>query len=176
MNISPGGERNCKSNWFRSGEECQFLFNDDAGSIQVSCADESDALCRDKIHAAETAVFALSSVAQQLADPEPPSSSIAPAPCTAPQLRSMRPLSELQSYAGQRPPLVKKKDKEKIRTSPKIWLLIRSGNFLLRMHLHPHVVLLYSAYQKKVFFEYVPASGRVSISFALAATSPGDQR
>ena len=164
MNISPGGERNCKSNWFRSGEECQFLFNDDAGSIQVSCADESDALCRDKVHAAETAVFALSSVAQQLADPETPSSSIAPAPCIAPQLRSMR------------PPLVKKKDKEKIRTSPKIWLLIRSGNFLLRMHLHPHVVLLYSAYQKKVFFEYVPASGRVSISFALAATSPGDQR
>jgi len=51
MNISPGGEWNYKSNWFRSGGEYQFLFNGNAGSIQVSCVDESDALCRGKVNA-----------------------------------------------------------------------------------------------------------------------------
>ena len=85
MNIPPGGEWNYKSNWFRSGGEYQFLFNGNAGSIQVSCVDESDALCRGKVNAVGTAISALSSVAQQLADPETPSSSIAPARCTAPQ-------------------------------------------------------------------------------------------
>ena len=70
MNISPGGEWNYKSNWFRSGGEYQFLFNGNAGSIQVSCVDESDALCRGKVNAVGTAISALSSVAQQLADPE----------------------------------------------------------------------------------------------------------
>lgn len=39
MNIPPGGEWNYKSNWFRSGGEYQFLFNGNAGSIQVSCVD-----------------------------------------------------------------------------------------------------------------------------------------
>lgn len=73
------------------------------------------------------------------------------------------------------PHIVKKKAGKNPHITP-IWLLIKSGNFLLKMHLHPHVVLLYSAYQKKGFFEYVLASGRVSISFALTATSPGNQR
>ena len=70
MNIPPGGEWNYKSNWLRSGGEYQFLFNGNAGSIQVSCVDESDALCRGKVNAVGTAISALSSVAQQLADPE----------------------------------------------------------------------------------------------------------
>ena len=102
MNISPGGEWNYKSNWFRSGGEYQFLFNGNAGSIQVSCVDESDALCRGKVNAVGTAISALSSVAQQLADPETPSSSIDPrALHSAANQVNETILSELQSYAGQ---------------------------------------------------------------------------
>ena len=102
MNIPPGGEWNYKSNWFRSGGEYQFLFNGNAGSIQVSCVDESDALCRGKVNAVGTAISALSSVAQQLADPETPSSSIDPrALHSAANQVNATILSELQSYAGQ---------------------------------------------------------------------------
>lgn len=102
MNIPPGGEWNYKSNWFRSGGEYQFLFNGNAGSIQVACVDESDALCRGKVNAVGTAISALSSVAQQLADPETPSSSIDPrALHSAANQVNATILSELQSYAGQ---------------------------------------------------------------------------
>lgn len=91
MNIPPGGEWNYKSNWFRSGGEYQFLFNGNAGSIQVSCVDESDALCRGKVNAVGTAISALSSVRSSLPTRKRRLPPLTPARCTVPPIRSMRP-------------------------------------------------------------------------------------
>ncbi len=69
LGISPGGQWNYDSNTFSSGGEYTFAFNGNAGSITVVCAEESDALCRGKVNAVSSAISSLSSVAQELADP-----------------------------------------------------------------------------------------------------------
>ena len=102
MNITPGGEWKYSGNWFRSGGEYRFIFNGNAGSITVSCVDESDALCRGKVNAVGTAISALSPLAQQLADPDTPASSIEPrALYDAANQVNTTILSGLQSYAQQ---------------------------------------------------------------------------
>ncbi|WP_165066909.1 hypothetical protein [Desulfovibrio sp. ZJ200] len=63
---------------------------------------EGDALCRGKVNAVGTAVFALSPLAQQLADPDTPASSIEPrALCDAANQVNAIILSGLQSHAQQ---------------------------------------------------------------------------
>ncbi len=64
--------------------------------------DEGDALCRGKVNAAGSAVSALSPLAQQLADPDTPASSIEPCALydAANQVNAII-LSGLQSYAQQ---------------------------------------------------------------------------
>ena len=102
LNITPGGEWKYSGNWFRSGGEYRFIFNGNAGSITVSCVDESDALCRGKVNAVGTAISALSPLAQQLADPDTPASSIEPrALYDAANQVNTTILSGLQSYAQQ---------------------------------------------------------------------------
>lgn len=102
LNITPGGEWTYSGNWFRSGGEYRFIFNGNAGSITVSCVDEGDALCRGKVNAVGAAISALSPLAQQLADPDTPASSIEPRALydTANQVNTTI-LSGLQSYAQQ---------------------------------------------------------------------------
>ncbi len=102
MNITPGGEWKYSGNWFQSGGEYKFIFNGNAGSITVSCVDESDALCRGKVNAVGAAISALSPLVQQLADPDTPASSIEPRALydTANQVNTTI-LSGLQSYAQQ---------------------------------------------------------------------------
>lgn len=102
LNITPGGEWKYSGNWFQSGGEYKFIFNGNAGSITVSCVDESDALCRGKVNAVGTAISALSPLAQQLADPGTPASSIEPrALYDAANQVNTTILSGLQSYAQQ---------------------------------------------------------------------------
>jgi hypothetical protein len=102
MNIEPGGEWDYSSNWFSSGGEYKFIFNGNAGSIIIACVDESDALCRGKVNAVGTAISALSSVAQQLANPETAASDIdSLALYNAANQTNATILSGLQSYAQQ---------------------------------------------------------------------------
>jgi conjugal transfer/type IV secretion protein DotA/TraY len=102
MNISPGGDWKYSENWFRSGGEYKFLFNGNAGTLVVDCVDEGDALCRGKVNAVGEAISALSSTAQQLADPDTPGSSIDPlALYNAANRINATILSALQSYAQQ---------------------------------------------------------------------------
>lgn len=102
LNIEPGGTWKYSGNWFQSGGEYRFIFNGNAGSITVSCVDESDALCRGKVNAVGTAISALSPVAQQLADPDTAASAIDPSALhnAANQVNTTI-LSGLQSYAQQ---------------------------------------------------------------------------
>ncbi|WP_300909064.1 DotA/TraY family protein, partial [uncultured Desulfovibrio sp.] len=82
--------------------EYKFLFNGNAGSITVSCVDEGDALCRGKVNAVSAAVSALSPLAQQLADPDTPASSIDPrALYDAATTVNQTILADVQSYAQQ---------------------------------------------------------------------------
>lgn len=100
LEIETGGEWEFSSNWFGSGGEYTFLFNGNAGSIHVSCIDEDDALCRGKVNAVGTAISSLSSVAQNLANPETPASDINPlALHNAANAINETILSELQGYA-----------------------------------------------------------------------------
>ena len=102
MNVSPGGTWKYSGNWFSSGGEYRFTFNGNAGSILVTCVDESDALCRGKVNAVGTAVSALSNVAQQLANPDTSASDIDPlALYNAANQVNATILSGLQSYAQQ---------------------------------------------------------------------------
>ncbi len=102
LNIMPGGEWKYSGNWFRAGGEYKFLFNGNAGSITVSCVDEGDALCRGKVNAVSAAVSALSPLAQQLADPDTPASSIDPrALYDAATTVNQTILADVQSYAQQ---------------------------------------------------------------------------
>ena len=102
MDVSPGGEWDYSGNWFSSGGEYRFRFNGNAGSIVVECVDEADALCRGKVNAVGTAISALSSTAQQLADPDTPGSDIDPlALYNAANQVNTTILSGLQSYAQQ---------------------------------------------------------------------------
>lgn len=102
LNINPGGEWQFSSNWFSSGGEYTFLFNGNAGSITVDCIDESDALCRGKVNAVGTAISSLSSVAQDLSDPNTSATNIDPlALYNAANNVNATILTELQSYANQ---------------------------------------------------------------------------
>jgi len=102
LNIQPGGDWKYSGNVFRSGGEYKFLFDGSAGAITVECVDESDALCRAKVNAVGTAISALSSTAQQLADPDTPGPSIDPlALYNAANQVNAAILSGLQSYAQQ---------------------------------------------------------------------------
>ena len=102
LNIMPGGEWTYSGNWFRSGGEYRFIFNGNAGSITVACVDEGDALCRGKVNAVSAAVSALSPLAQQLADPDTPASSIdSRALYDAATTVNQTILADVQSYAQQ---------------------------------------------------------------------------
>ncbi len=100
MSVSPGGEWSYSGNWFQSGGEYKFNFNGNLGSIIVDCVDEGDALCRGKVNAVGTAVSELSSLAEQLANPDTPASDIEPqALANAANSINQTILSDLQSYA-----------------------------------------------------------------------------
>ncbi len=100
MSVSPGGEWSYSGNWFQSGGEYKFNFNGNLGSIVVDCVDEGDALCRGKVNAVGTAVSELSSLAEQLANPDTPASDIEPqALANAANSINQTILSDLQSYA-----------------------------------------------------------------------------
>lgn len=102
LNITPGGEWKYSGNWFQSGGEYKFIFNGNAGSITVSCVDEGDALCRGKVNAVGAAISALSPLAQQLADPDTPASSVDPrALYDAANTVNQTILADVQSYAQQ---------------------------------------------------------------------------
>lgn len=102
LNITPGGYWEYHINWFQSGGEYKFFFHGNAGSIIVNCVNEGDALCRGKVNAIGTAISALSSLAQQLADPDTPASSVDPrALYDAANQVNASILSGLQSYAQQ---------------------------------------------------------------------------
>lgn len=100
MSVSPGGEWSYSGNWFQSGGEYKFNFNGNLGSITVDCVDEGDALCRGKVNAVGTAVSELSSLAEQLANPDTSASDIEPqALANAANSINQTILSDLQSYA-----------------------------------------------------------------------------
>lgn len=115
LNIAPGGQWDYNDNWLSSGGEYRFMFNGNAGSIVVDCVDEGDAMCRGKVNAVGAAISALSPVAQQLADPDAPASSIDPlALYNAANQVNATILSGLQSYAQQGQLQSKLKDFEDI--------------------------------------------------------------
>jgi conjugal transfer/type IV secretion protein DotA/TraY len=102
LNVQPGGEWKYSGNWIRSGGKYTFQFNGNAGNIVVECVDESDALCQGKVNAVGTAISALSSTAQQLADPDTPGSGIDPlALYNAANQVNATILAGLQNYAQQ---------------------------------------------------------------------------